>query len=81
MFPWRWWLYVKAQLPWVRARRSKLAAITLNGLLIKPEMLVTLHDGQIVTDNKSRKLIWDAHAMGGFQMLIIDFYRFLNPKD
>jgi hypothetical protein len=47
MFPWRCWLYVKAQLPWVRARHSKLAAITLNGLLIKPEMLVKLVEGEV----------------------------------
>ena len=78
MFPWRWWLYVKAQLPWVRARRAKLAAITLNGLLIKPENLVTLREGEIVTDNKSRKMVWSEHTMGGFRTRILDFYRFLK---
>jgi hypothetical protein len=65
MFPWRWWLYVKAQLPWVRARRQNLAAITLNGLLIKPEMLVQLADGEVVVDNKSRQLVWSEKTMGG----------------
>jgi hypothetical protein len=78
MFPWRWWLYVKAQLPWVRARREKLAAITLNGLLIKPESLITLGEGEVVTDNKSRQMVWSERTMGGFRNRILDFYQFLK---
>jgi hypothetical protein len=78
MFPWRWWLYVKAQLPWVRARREKLAAITLNGLLIKPESLITLGEGEVVTDNKSRQMVWSERTMGGFRNRILDFYEFLK---
>jgi len=78
MFPWRWWLYVKAQLPWVRARRSKLAAITLNGLLNKPEMLVKLVEGEVVMDNKSRKLIWSNRAMGDSRNQILNCYKFLK---
>jgi hypothetical protein len=74
MFPWRWWLYVKAQLPWVRARREKLAAITLNGLLIKPDMLLMLRDNEIIIDNKSRKLIWNETALGSFKQKIINYY-------
>jgi len=78
MFPWRWWLYAKAQLPWVRARRASLAAITLNGLLIKPEMLVTLQDGEVVMDNKSRQMVWSEKTLGGFRSKILDFYQFLK---
>lgn len=80
MFPWRWWLYVKAQLPWVRARRSKLAAITLNGLLIKPEMLVNLEKGAIVVDNKSRQLVWSPLTMGVFYSEIKKYYDYLKAK-
>lgn len=58
MYPWRWWLYLKAQLLRVRARRDKLATITLNGLLIKPEMLVQLAEGKVVSDDQSRQLVW-----------------------
>lgn len=81
MFPWRWWLYVKAQLPWVRARRAKLAAITLNGLLIKPESLVSLSEGEVVTDNKFRKMVWSERTMGGFRGQILNFYQFLKTKN
>ena len=78
MFPWRWWLYVKAQLPWVRARRSKLAAITLNGLLIKPEMLVNFEKGAIVVDNKSRQLVWSPLTMGVYYSKIKKYYDYLK---
>lgn len=78
MFPWRWWLYVKAQLPWVRARRAKLAAITLNGLLIKPENLIALEDGSIVKDNKSRHLVWSDKTLGEIRVRILSFYEFLK---
>ena len=80
MFPWRWWLYVKAQLPWVRARRQKLAAITLNGLLIKPEMLVQLAEGEVVVDNKSRQLIWSEKTLGGIKSEISSYYAYLRSE-
>ena len=81
MFPWRWWLYVKAWLPWVRTRRAKLAAITLNGLLIKPEMLVALRDGEVVTDNKSRQLIWSASTLGNYYKRIPEYYAYLKAAE
>lgn len=81
MFPWRWWLYVKAQLPWVRARRAKLAAITLNGLLIKPEMLVNFEKGAIVADNKSRQLVWSPLTLGRFYFDIKNYYSYLKAND
>ena len=80
MFPWRWWLYVKASLPWVRARRAQLTAITLNGLLIKPEMLLQMAEGEVVVDNKSRQLVWSESTFGGFRRRILDFYQFLKPQ-
>jgi hypothetical protein len=81
MFPWRWWLYVKAQLPWVRARRAKLAAITLNGLLIKPEVLIELAQGAIVVDNKSRQLVWSPATLGNYYQEIKQYYFYLNASD
>jgi hypothetical protein len=80
MFPWRWWLYVKAQLPWVRARRAKLAAITLNGLLIKPENLIALADGEVVLDDKSRQLVWSEKTLGKHRERILNFYQFLKSS-
>lgn len=79
MFYWRWWLYVKAWLPWVRSRRSRLTAITLNGLLIKPEMLLKMAEGEVVVDNKSRQMVWSERTFGGFRGRILDFYKFLAP--
>lgn len=81
MFAWRWWLYVKAQLPWVRARRAKLAAITLNGLLIKPEMLVQLAEGDVVVDNKGRQLVWSEKTLGGMKFEILNYYLFLKVRN
>jgi hypothetical protein len=78
MFPWRWWLYVKACLPWVRSRRAKLAAITLNGLLIKPENLVALENGSIVIDDRSRQLVWSDRALGSIRERISKYYAFLK---
>ena len=71
------WLYIKARLPWVVARREGLVAITLNGLLAKPEHLIKLNDGAVVTDNKSRHLIWSRATLGSSLDKILDFYRFL----
>ncbi len=81
MFPWRWWLYVKAQLPWVRKRRAHLAAITLNGLLIKPEMLVKMAEGEIVVDNKSRQLVWSPSTLGSYFKEIPQYYAYLKAAD
>jgi hypothetical protein len=77
MFPWRWWLYVKAWLPWVRSRRAQLTAITLNGLLIKPEMLLQLTEGEVVVDNKSRQLVWSPATMGDYYHRIREYYKFI----
>jgi hypothetical protein len=78
MFPWRWWLYVKASLPWVQKRRSRLAAITLNGLLIKPESLIALEDDEVVKDDKSRQLVWSEKTLGYNRQRILNFYNFLK---
>ncbi|MEY2891275.1 MAG: hypothetical protein RJA98_1183 [Pseudomonadota bacterium] len=74
MFYWGWWLYVKARLPWVRSRRAGLAAVTLNGLMIKPERLLTMQEGETLVDEKSRKLIWSRKTLGAMQAKIRSYY-------
>ena len=74
MFYWGWWLYVRALLPWVRRRRRRLAAVTLNGLLVKPEKLLQLAEGDVIVDEKSRKLVWSRHTLGSFQQTIQSYY-------
>lgn len=74
MFFWAWWLYLRAVLPWVRARRSQLVAVTLNGLMIKPDKLLALNDGEQITDEKGRVLIWSPRTMGPMQNRIRQYY-------
>lgn len=74
MFYWGFWLYVKALLPWVRHRRQALVAVTLNGLMIKPEKLLSLKEGDVIVDEKSRKLIWSQKTLGFMQSKIRAFY-------
>ena len=74
MFYWSWWLYVKARLPWVRARRNAQLAVTLNGLMIKPERLLALSEGDVIVDQKSRKLVWSRQTLGPMQETILQFY-------
>jgi hypothetical protein len=75
MFPREGWLRFKAMLPWVRARREGLTAITLCGLDIKPEKLLALNDADVIQDNKARKLVWSTRVMGSAKQKIIDFYQ------
>jgi len=74
MFYWGWWLYLRALLPWVRARRSQLAAVTLNGLMIKPEKILQLQDGDRLTDEKGRVLVWSPRTLGHMQQRIRQYY-------
>jgi hypothetical protein len=74
MFYWGWVLFIKAQLPWVRQRRARQLAVTLNGLLIKPERLLALREGDVIVDEKSRKLLWSRHTLGAMQNTIRRYY-------
>ncbi|MFN7122840.1 MAG: hypothetical protein ACK4NM_12500 [Hydrogenophaga sp.] len=74
MFHWGSWLYIKARLPWVQKRRKGLVAITLNGLMIKPEKLLSLKEGDVIVDEKSRKLIWSEKTLGFMRSKIQAFY-------
>lgn len=68
-------LPLRASLPWVRRRRARLAAITLAGPEVKPEILMALPEGAVVADAKGRHLIWSDRAMGVARQRIIDHYR------
>lgn len=70
----RLWLWIKPLLPWIRARRQQQVAVTLNGIDIKPENLMKLRDGDVVTDNKGRALIWSGWTLGRMRQRILDFY-------
>ena len=70
----RLWLAFKARLPWIRARRANLAAVTLPGDDIKPERLLELADGDLLRDRKGRWLIWSDAAMGGLKEQIRRYY-------
>lgn len=74
MFYWTWWLYVKAKLPWVRHRRNGLLAVTLNGLMIKPEKLLALPECGVITDEKNRKLVWSEETLGPMKETMLRFY-------
>lgn len=66
--------YLWAVLPWVRARRAGLIAVTLCGVEIKPEELLALPEGGRVTDPKGRTLIWSDFILGKTRRDIIAFY-------
>jgi len=79
MFPWTWWLLVRAALPWVKRRRRCQAAVTLNGPEIKPSQLALLPEGAKVVDNKSRVLLWSEPALGHFQEQARRFFKGATP--
>lgn len=80
MFFWAWWLYIRAILPWVRYRRARQAAVTLNGPLIKPEQLLCLPIGARIVDQKSRVLVWSSKTLGSFHRSLMDFLTSISSK-
>ena len=74
MHPLRFWLRLKGQMPWTRARRAGLAAVTLPGEDIKPERLMALADGDTLRDRKGRWLIWSEATLGGLKAQIRRYY-------
>ncbi|MFN4130849.1 MAG: hypothetical protein ACK4GC_13700, partial [Paracoccaceae bacterium] len=58
------WAALKSRLPWVQSRRARIAAVTLNGVAVKPEHLATLADGATVTDGRGRSGPWTDRAIG-----------------
>lgn len=66
--------YLWAVLPWVRARRKGLVAVTLCGMTVKPEVLLALPEHGRLTDRHGRTLIWSDAVMGHVKAAIVDFY-------
>lgn len=58
------WPNLKTRFPWVRRRRAQIAAITMNGVIIKPEALAMLPEGAPLADGKGRRGKWDAACFG-----------------
>ena len=73
-------IYLKAALPWVRARREGLAAVTLPGEYVKPERIVDYEDGFEIRDEKQRWLLWNDRALGSMRRRLQDYYRPLFEK-
>jgi hypothetical protein len=71
--------YVWAVLPWVRARRRGLVAVTLCGMTVKPEVLLALPDNGRLTDRHGRTLIWSDTVLGHVKRAIVAFYGPVQP--
>lgn len=75
MLPWRWLIYLRGAMPWVHRRWGRLLAITLPGVEIKGETLLSLPDGAEIVDRKNRRLIWSERAIGPLKAKIETNYR------
>lgn len=58
------WPLLKSRLPWVRRRRARIAAVTMNGLAVKPEVLATLPTGSALGDGRGRHGRWSEAGFG-----------------
>ncbi len=77
MLPWRWLILLRARLPWVRARWSRLIAVTLPGIEVKGEALLALPEGGEIIDRKGRRLIWSERALGPVKEKLSNYYKAL----
>lgn len=80
MLPWRWLIHLRASLPWVRRRWHSLIALTLPGVEVKGEALLTLPDGGEVVDRKGRRLIWSEAALGPVKAKLTQYYTALQES-
>lgn len=58
------WPRVKSRLRGVRQRRARIAAITMNGVAVKPEVLATLPEGATLGDGRGRTGRWSEAGFG-----------------
>ncbi|NJS38865.1 MAG: hypothetical protein HC783_07430 [Rhodobacteraceae bacterium] len=72
--------YLWAVLPWVRARRRGLVAVTLCGMTVKPEVLLALPDNGRLTDRHGRTLFWSDAVLGHVKRAIVAFYGPAQPR-
>ena len=68
-------LRLKTLCPWIEGRRKKLYAITFPGLNCKPSELLLMKDGQEISDNRKRKLVWSENYLGNTKSRIEEYYR------
>ena len=79
MYPRLWIGRLRGALPSVRARRAGLVAITLPGVEVKAEELLSLPEGAIVTDRKGRRMEWSDRYLGPIRQRLISLLRASAP--
>ena len=64
---------LKNHMPWIKARRKRQAVLTFHGVSLKPEYLVDMKEGQLVT-HKFHKTIWHYPQIRDYwrRMLAVD---------
>lgn len=75
MYPRLWIGRLRGALPWVRARRAGLVAITLPGEEVKAEVLVALPEGAEVIDRKGRRMEWSDRYLGPVRRRLLAHFR------
>ncbi|MFN3847204.1 MAG: hypothetical protein ACK4RZ_15500 [Paracoccaceae bacterium] len=80
MLPYRWLIRLRAGLPWVRRRWAGLVALTLPGVEVKGEVLLTLPDGAEIVDRKGRRLIWSETTLGPIKARLTEYYTALQQS-
>ncbi len=81
MYPRLWLGRLRGALPWVRARRAGLVAITLPGEEVKAEVLLALPEGAVVTDRKGRRMEWSDRYLGPARRRLLAVLRAGLPED
>ncbi len=81
MLPWPSLIYLRAAMPWVRARWKGLLAVTLPGVEVKGQELLQMPDGGGFVDRKGRRLIWSQKAIGPMKQKLTDYYSALMARE
>ena len=58
------WPRIKSKLPHIRQRRRQIAAVTMNGIAVKAEVLATKPEGAVLGDGRGRRGIWSEAGFG-----------------